>query len=140
MKKIILSLFIVAASSLFLASCSEVKTDVKNLEGKWNITKLKGEEIFVSGLPNINFDMNNKKVNGNAGCNIFNSTIELDSTDVSKITINPAATTMMACPDMDKETKLLQSFGEVKSVKAGATQDEILLCDADGNVLITLTK
>ena len=80
-----------------LFSCSEVKTDAKKLEGKWNIVEVKGEKILKEGLPNMEFDMKDNKVHGNAGCNIFNSTVVLDDQDISSITINPAATTMMAC-------------------------------------------
>ncbi len=29
-----------------LFSCSEVKTDAKKLEGKWNIVEVKGEKIL----------------------------------------------------------------------------------------------
>ena len=38
-------------------SCSDVKTDVKKLEGKWNIVEVKGEKILKEGLPNMEFDM-----------------------------------------------------------------------------------
>ena len=54
-----------------LFSCSEVKTDAKKLEGKWNIVEVKGEKILKEGLPNMEFDMKDNKVHGNAGCNIL---------------------------------------------------------------------
>ena len=120
--------------------CSEVKTDAKKLEGKWNIVEVKGEKILKEGLPNMEFDMKDNKVHGNAGCNIFNSTVVLDDQDISSITINPAATTMMACPDMEIEDAILKAMGNVKGVKAGQSENEMLLVDADGNVLMVLSK
>ena len=104
MKKAILTLLMIPAFVGMLFSCSEVKTDAKKLEGKWNIVEVKGEKILKEGLPNMEFDMKDNKVHGNAGCNIFNSTVVLDDQDISSITINPAATTMMACPDMEVES------------------------------------
>lgn len=62
----------------------------------------------------MEFDMKDNKVHGNAGCNIFNSTVVLDDQDISSITINPAATTMMACPDMEIEDAILKAMGNVK--------------------------
>ena len=140
MKKVILFLFMIPVCVGMLFACAEAKMDVKKLEGKWNIVEVKGEKILKEGLPNMEFDMNNKKIHGNAGCNIFNTTVELDANDASSITINPAATTMMACPEMETEDAILKAMGEVKSVKAGQSENEMKLVDANGNVLLTLSK
>lgn len=140
MKKAILTLLMVPAFVGMLFSCSEAKTDAKKLEGKWNIVEVKGEKLLKESLPNMEFDMKDNKVHGNAGCNIFNSTVVLDDQDVSSITINPAATTMMACPDMETEDAILKAMGDVKNVKAGQSENEMLLVDANGNVLLVLSK
>lgn len=140
MKKAILTLLMVPAFVGMLFSCSEAKTDAKKLEGKWNIVEVKGEKIQKEGLPYMEFDMKDNKVHGNAGCNIFNSTVVLDDKDISSITINPAAATMMACPDMETEGVILQSLDAVKGVKAGQSENEMLLVDASGNVVLVLSK
>ena len=143
MKKAILTLLMIPAFVGMLFSCSEVKTDAKKLEGKWNIVEVKGEKILKEGLPNMEFDMKDNKVHGNAGCNIFNSTVVLDDQDISSITINPAATTMMACPDMSGERELLQALdkvvrfdavGEVKPV------NKIALYGTDNTKLMVIEK
>jgi len=41
------------------------------------------------GLPQMDFNMAEKKLHGNTGCNLFNTTITLDPEDVSSITIAP---------------------------------------------------
>lgn len=123
-----------------LMSCSEAKTDAKKLEGKWDIVEVKGEKILKESLPQMDFDMTANKLHGNAGCNIFNTTVALDDNDISSITIAPAATTMMACPDMATEDAILKAMGDVKSVKAGQTESEMLLVDANGAVLLVLSK
>jgi heat shock protein HslJ len=162
MKKAILTLLMIPAFVGMLFSCSEVKTDAKKLEGKWNIVEVKGEKILKEGLPNMEFDMKDNKVHGNAGCNIFNSTVVLDDQDISSITIygfsgcnrffgrystegntiklEPGGSTMMACPDMEIEDAILKAMGNVKGVKAGQSENEMLLVDADGNVLMVLSK
>ena len=47
---------------------------------------------------------------------------------------------MMACPDMGTEDAILKAMGDVKGVKAGQSENEMLLVDTDGNVLVVLSK
>ena len=101
---------------------------------------VKGEKILKEGLPYMEFDMAQNKLHGNAGCNMFNTTITLDANDVSSITIAPGAATMMACPDMATEDAIMKAMGDVKAVKAGNSESEMALVDQDGNVLLVLSK
>lgn len=140
MKKIIFYVLCIPAFIGMIFACSDAKTDAKKLEGKWNVVEVKGEKLMEEGLPQMNFNMAENKLHGNTGCNIFNTTVNLDSNDVSSITINPAATTMMACPNMDVEGKVLQAMEEVKGVKNGKNENEMCLVDQNGNVLFVLQK
>ena len=47
---------------------------------------------------------------------------------------------MMACPDMEMEDAILKAMEDVKGVKAGQSENEMLLVDANGNVLLVLSK
>lgn len=123
-----------------MISCSEAKVDAKKLEGKWNVIEVKGEKILKEGLPYMEFDMTQKKLHGNAGCNMFNTTVTLDDNNVSSITIAPGAATMMACPDMATEDAIMKAMGDVNAVKAGSSESEMLLVDKDGNTLLVLSK
>ena len=123
-----------------MISCSEAKVDAKNLEGKWNVIEVKGEKILKEGLPYMEFDMAQKKLHGNAGCNMFNTTVTLDDNNASSITIAPGAATMMACPDMATEDAIMKAMGDVNAVKAGSSESEMLLVDKDGNTLLVLSK
>lgn len=140
MKKIIFYALLIPAFIGMMFACSDAKTDVKKLDGKWNVVEVKGEKLMEEGLPQMNFDMSENKLHGNTGCNIFNTTVNLDSDDISSLTINPAATTMMACPNMDVEGKVLQAMEDVKGVKAGKNDNEMLLVDQAGNVLFVLQR
>lgn len=123
-----------------MISCSEAKVDAKKLEGKWNVIEVKGEKILKEGLPYMEFDMAQNKLHGNAGCNMFNTTVTLDDNNVSSITIAPGAATMMACPDMATEDAIMKAMVDVNAVKAGNTENEMLLVDKDGNTLFVLSK
>lgn len=140
MKRVFFYALLIPAFMGTMFACSEVKTDVKKLDGKWNIMEVKGEKVLEAGLPQMDFDMAENKVHGNVGCNIFNTTVTLDPNDVSAITIAPAATTMMACPNMEQEDAILKAMLDVATVKAGQSENEMLLVDKDGNVLLVLSK
>lgn len=140
MKKLFYYAGVIPACVGMLFACSEVKTDVKQLDGKWNIVEVQGEKVQVEELPQMEFNMAENKLHGNAGCNIFNTTVQVDPEDVSSIKILPAATTMMACPNMELEGKVLQSMEQVKAVKAGQSESEMQLVDAEGNVLFVLSR
>lgn len=140
MKRVIFYVLMLPMVLGMMISCSEAKTDAKKLEGKWNVVEVKGEKILKEGLPYMEFDMAQNKLHGNAGCNMFNTTITLDANDVSSITIAPGAATMMACPDMTTEDAIMKAMGDVKAVKAGNSESEMALVDQDGNVLLVLSK
>lgn len=123
-----------------LAACGGAKTDAKSLDGKWTIVEVRGEKVTAERQPNMAFDMTELKLHGNAGCNIFNTSVVIDPADVSSLRINQAATTMMACPDMETEGKILQAMQEVRSVKAGASENEMCLVGEDGATLLLLKK
>ena len=140
MKRVIFYVLMLPMVLGMMISCSEAKTDAKKLEGKWNVVEVKGEKILKEGLPYMEFDIAQNKLHGNAGCNMFNTTITLDANDVSSISIAPGAATMMACPDMATEDAIMKAMGDVKAVKAGNSESEMALVDQDGNVLLVLSK
>lgn len=141
MKRVIFYVLMLPMVLGMMISCSQAKVDAKKLEGKWNVIEVKGEKILKEGLPPyMEFDMAQNKLHGNAGCNMFNTTVTLDADDVSAITIAPGAATMMACPDMATEDAIMQAMGNVNAVKAGSSENEMVLVDSDGNVLLVLSK
>lgn len=140
MKKFFVHAILVPALAGALFACSGSQTDAKQLEGKWNVVEVKGEKVNCENTPFMEFDMKENKLHGNAGCNIFNTSVTLDAKDVSALKLEDGMTTMMSCPDMDMETKILQSMSDVRAVKAGSNPNEMLLVDAEGNVLMVLAR
>ncbi|MCC8153202.1 MAG: META domain-containing protein [Tannerellaceae bacterium] len=123
-----------------LAACSEEKTDAKNLTGRWTIAEVDGDKVTTERTAFIEFNMGDMRVHGNAGCNTFNGGIKLDKDDNSKISITQPVTTMMACPDMDTENKILKALDSVDKVKKSKNANELLLTNSVGKVLFVLTK
>lgn len=129
-----------AITAALIASCSSKSVDAKSLNGSWNIISVEGKTIESDNIPFIEFDMTTKKVHGNGGCNMFNTTVTLSTTKASDLTLAPAAATMMACPDMEDESMIFTSLGKITSVKRANNADEMELLDKDGNVLMILKK
>lgn len=140
MKKFFVHAILVPALVGALLACSGSKSDVKRLEGKWNVVEIKGAKVKAENTPFMEFDLKENKLHGNAGCNIFNASVVLDRKNSSTLKIENGITTMMDCPDMDIESKLLQSMAEVRAVKAGENPNEVQLVDAEGNILMVLSR
>lgn len=133
-------MLLLPAVAALMVSCGGNKADAKMLSGDWEIVSVGNEKIEVEEMPFVEFDMDSHKVHGNAGCNIFNSTFTLSDDDAASITIAPAASTMMACPDMETEGKILKALLEVASVQNTKTPNTMALADKDGNVLLILME
>ena len=140
MKKKFVAFLMVPVMAFLLFACGGSKTDVKMLEGKWNIIEANGQKIEKEGFPNLEFNMKDKKVHGNTGCNIFNASLVLDEANVSAIKFDQAMSTMMSCPNLDIETIVLKAIGEVKAVKAGKTDKQMNLVDSNDKVVLVLSK
>lgn len=118
---------------------ADVKLSVLN--GEWKIKEVDGEAI-PSGMekqPFIAFDVDKKTIHGNAGCNLMNGGFETSPENANAISFPEVACTMMACPDMETEGKILKALNEVKSfgVLAGGG---IGLYNADNGLVLVLEK
>ncbi len=94
------------------------------LAGTWELDYISGPRIAFEGLfpdkkPTLVFDVANKRVSGNGGCNNFNGSVNIDG---ASIKFGPAASTKMACPGQ----------GEPLFFK---TLDQISSFSVDGNTL-----
>lgn len=95
----------------------EASVSLADLNGKWKIEQAGGEAI-PSGMENqpfMQFDAAAKRMNGHAGCNLINGSVEYDEANPTAISFPQVASTMMACPDSSVETRVLKALNEVKS-------------------------
>ena len=80
MKKLVLKMMAVCAGAL-IVSCGSGKNmlSVSSLDGEWNITEVDGQKISTERMPFIGFDVAQKRIYGNSGCNRMMGSFEADS-------------------------------------------------------------
>ena len=144
MKKVIFKMTAVCASALILASCGGSKNmlTLSSLNGEWNITEVDGQKITDKKMPFIGFDVAQKRIYGNSGCNRMMGSFDVNAKP-GTIDLGALASTRMACPDMSGERELLQALdkvvrfdavGEVKPV------NKIALYGTDNTKLMVIEK
>lgn len=135
MKKI---LYIIPATMLLLASCATSKS-AYTVAGEWSVTNLNGQSITPSDeTPFLGFDTSKGHVYGFTGCNRLTGEINLKDFANGKPDFSKMGMTRMLCPDNTYERSFMDALGKVKSSEVKG--DEMLLKDANGNVIITLKK
>ena len=96
----------------------EANVKLSVLNGEWKIKEVNGEAI-PSGMekqPFIAFDVKEQRIHGNAGCNLINGGFKTEEGNALSISFPAVASTMMACPDMETEGKIMSALNEVKSL------------------------
>lgn len=114
---------------------------LSSLEGEWKIAEVNGETV-PTGLdkqPFIAFDTAKKSIHGNAGCNMMNGGFTTDVNNTRAITFPAVAATMMACPDMTLERKVMDALNEVKTFNV-LTDKSVALYNENGNMVLLLVK
>ncbi|WP_294634159.1 META domain-containing protein [uncultured Bacteroides sp.] len=114
---------------------------LSDLNGKWMIVEAGGQAIpeGMEKQPFIEFNLNEKRIHGNAGCNLINGDFVADSEKPSEISFSQLITTMMACPNMEVESRVLKALDDVQSF--GQLEGRgIGLYDADNVLVMVLIK
>lgn len=126
-----------------LASCAtaEKTMTLNDIEGEWNIVEVGGETLNTENSetkPFIGFDLKEGRVYGSSGCNRIMNTIDKNAA-AGTIDLQNMASTMMACPDMETERKVLDALTKAKIYRK-AGKNKVALCDATGKRVALLTK
>lgn len=108
------------------------------LNGHWDVVSIAGVEKLEAPA-DIFFDLSEKKLHGNTGCNYFNGTIYMDHRRSNAIDFSNMGVTRMACPFTSQETSMLVALEKTASVISGS-HDAVMLLDEDGNELMTLRR
>jgi len=140
MKKVQMALM---GGIIALASCATTNKTVtlNDIAGEWNIVEVNGETLDTSKSdtkPFIGFDLKEGRVYGSSGCNRIMNKIDLNA-KAGTIDLQNMASTMMMCPDMDTERKVLDALTKAKSYRK-AGKNKVELCDANGKKVALLTK
>lgn len=144
MKKVIGKLAVVCAGALVATSCGSGKQalSLSSLNGEWNITEVDGRKLAAEEPPFIGFDVDQKRIYGNSGCNRMMGTFEADSLKPGVLSFGQIGSTRMMCPDMETETAVLGALEKVKKYETlSAGQPEVIaLSTEDGQQLLKLEK
>lgn len=89
------------------------KSAITFKDTKWKLVKLMGQDITDSKAF-ITFSTKDNRVFGNASCNNFNGSFEIENE--LQIKLSKMATTMMACPDMTIEKQFIAILEKVDNV------------------------
>lgn len=111
---------------------------VSELNGKWNILKVYGENVpsNMEEHPFITFDTQKEEVSGNAGCNSFHGKYSADKE--SSISFSNIAATRMTCPNIEIENKVLQALNATKTF--GKLENGNIALYNNGKQVLELTK
>lgn len=90
--------------------CGQYLFDLK-LDGDWQLVRINETNLdsadFMKGLPQLSFDLSQKRVYGHTGCNNISGSIEVKG---QRIAFAPMIATKMACPGMEFEYDYLKWF------------------------------
>lgn len=135
MKKL---LYVIPATMLLLASCATQKSTYA-IGGEWSVTNIGGRAITPSDeTPFLGFDLNEGNIYGFTGCNRLTGSMNLKKFAAGKPDFSHMGMTRMLCPDDTYESDFMAALNKVRTSEVNG--NEMLLKDANGKTLITLTK
>ena len=124
---------------MFMTGCANNKSVVltSDLEGKWAITAVEGESIVgkTENVPFLEFDIKENRVHGNAGCNIINGGFTREEGENASLKFSQMMSTMMACPDLEMERRILELIEAVRSVEKKEDGALVLLDEKNAEML-----
>lgn len=108
------------------------------LNGTWHIAAIENDEINDPEM-NIVIDIDELKIHGNTGCNIFNGIIDIDMETVNTINFHDIITTRMACPNEENQTRLLVALEDASHAKP-IDDNTVLLLNLLRQPVLTLKR
>ena len=117
------------------------KTFNERLTGTWTLNKMSEKPVsdFFKGkeakIPTLVFNFDEKKINGNSGCNNFFTAFKIDN---GLLIVSPIASTMMACPNMEGETQYTNFLADTSGINL--IDDNNLQLIKKGNIVLEFTK
>lgn len=130
-----------AVCSVAMASCAVQKQKMAamdKLNGEWTIEEVDGSKVRPTGgqAPFIGFDIAGGRVYGYTGCNRIMSAIDKKS---GRLDLSRMGSTMMACPDMETESKILAALTKAEGASESA-DGSIALTDGKGRTVGRLVR
>lgn len=108
------------------------------LNGTWRVASIDGNEINVEKMKLV-FDIDERKVHGNTGCNVLNGRLETDMDVPNTFSFEGMSVTMMTCPEIEYQQAMLIALEEACKAKP-INKDEVMLLNSDGDNVMTLVR
>lgn len=108
------------------------------LNGSWRIAKVNDKPMEQEDVQMV-IDVDEGKIHGNTGCNIFNGQLEIDMDQPNSISFCNIATTRMSCPQVENETALLFALEEATYAKP-VSGTEVIFYSDQRKPVITLVR
>lgn len=114
------------------------KHNMDFLNGAWRVTAINGKPNSNEGIQFV-FDLPEKKIHGNAGCNIVNGEISVEPDVTNSVQFSNMATTRMMCPDLATETAVLVALEETEKAFA-KSDDTVTFVNHAGKPVLQLVR
>lgn len=114
------------------------KHNMDFLNGAWRVTAINGQPNSNEGVQFV-FDLPEKKIHGNAGCNIINGEISIDPDVTNSVQFSNIASTRMMCPDIATETAVLVALEETEKAFA-KSDDTVTFVNHSGKPVLQLIR
>lgn|SRR5690625_5135636 len=124
--------------SVLLVGCGNTSSQqetVPVLEGTYQITQVGDFRISDPDLT-MNFDVEEERMSGNAGCNNFSSSFQQNESSIDFT--RPISTKMYCEGNMEIEDQLFRLLDSISSVRSSNGQIELF--SPDNQTLVTLRK
>lgn len=115
---------------------------VADLAGRWKIVEAGGVAVpdSLENPPFLEFDVEQKQVHGQAGCNLVNGAFQTEEGVAVSIAFPQLISTMMACPDMQVEDRVKQALNETRTFSRLSEEGNVGFFDGQGTLVMTLIR
>ncbi|MBE6310651.1 MAG: META domain-containing protein [Bacteroidales bacterium] len=112
--------------------------NINFINGAWTVSSINNENITANNV-HIVIDVQEMRIHGNSGCNLFNGTLFIDPYKDWGVEFQELISTRKMCRDIYIETALLVALEETQFCKE-IDNEEIALLDGNGKQLATLKR
>ncbi|WP_455497037.1 META domain-containing protein [Coprobacter sp.] len=118
-------------------SAQTVTTSTELLSGNWNIITVDGKKIISEEPAFLAFDIKEKRIHGNNGCNIINGQLMVENDGTFRL--DKVISTMRACAGDNPEPQIMKALNDTRSFKI-ESKNNLKLYNADRKEVLSLKK
>lgn len=108
------------------------------LNGTWLVKQIDDTAVNDPEMKMV-IDVDEGKVHGNTGCNLYNGSLETDMEEANSISFSSLGVTRMACPEPNHETALLVALEEASTARP-VSKDEVRFFNSQGKQVLKLVR